>query len=74
MSGIERVGAILRGFGKFWWDFIVGEDITLALGVCLGLGAVAIFHAHRHSTWWALPILWLIALFISLARVLRKTR
>lgn len=74
MSGLGRVGALIRGFAKFWWDFIIGEDITLALGVCLGLGAVAIFHAHRQSIWWALPILWLIALFVSLARALRKAR
>jgi len=74
MSGFQRVKAMARGFGMFWWDFIVGEDITIAIGVCLGLGAVAIFHAHRLSTWWALPVLWLLALFVSLAKVLRKAR
>jgi hypothetical protein len=31
----------LRGFARFWWDFIVGDDWRIAVGVglVLGLGA-----------------------------------
>jgi hypothetical protein len=25
----------LRGFGQFWWDFIIGDDPALAVGVVL---------------------------------------
>ena len=32
----------VKGFGLFWWDFIVGDSIVLALGVLavVGLGYV----------------------------------
>jgi hypothetical protein len=32
----------LRGFGRFWFDFIVGDDWRIALGVVLVLGAGAL--------------------------------
>jgi hypothetical protein len=32
------------GFGRFWWDFIIGEDWKIAAGVAsvLALGAVLV--------------------------------
>lgn len=35
----------VRGFGRFWFDFIVGDDWRIALGVVLVLGAGALFVA-----------------------------
>jgi hypothetical protein len=34
----------LKGFGRFWFDFLVGEDWRIAAGVvaALGLGALAL--------------------------------
>jgi hypothetical protein len=32
---------LVRGFGRFWYDFIVGEDWRIALGVVLVLAAGA---------------------------------
>jgi hypothetical protein len=34
----------LRGFARFWWDFIVGDDwrIAAGVGVVLGLGAALV--------------------------------
>jgi hypothetical protein len=34
----------VRGFGRFWFDFIVGDDWRIALGVVLvlGLGALLV--------------------------------
>ena len=32
----------LRGFGRFWFDFVVGDDWRIALGVVLVLGAGAL--------------------------------
>jgi mannose/fructose/N-acetylgalactosamine-specific phosphotransferase system component IID len=33
----------LRGFGRFWWDFVVGDEwrIALIVAVATALGAVA---------------------------------
>ena len=34
----------MRAFGRFWWDFIAGDDWRIAAGVVatLGLGALAL--------------------------------
>lgn len=35
----------VRGFGRFWFDFIVGDDWRIALGVVLVLGVGALLVA-----------------------------
>jgi len=35
----------LRGFGRFWFDFVVGDDWRIALGVVLVLGVGALLVA-----------------------------
>ena len=36
----------LAAFARFWWDFIVGDSIALAIGAILALGgAAALAHA-----------------------------
>ena len=34
----------VAGFGRFWWDFIIGEDWRIAAGVAavLGFGALLV--------------------------------
>ncbi|PWN01148.1 hypothetical protein DJ010_20100 [Nocardioides silvaticus] len=41
---MDRIGRFVRGFGRFWYDFIVGDDpkIAIAVAVVLGLGAVLV--------------------------------
>jgi hypothetical protein len=34
------------GFGRFWWDFIIGEDWKIAAGVALVLAAGALLVAY----------------------------
>ena len=34
------------GFGRFWWDSIVGDDWKIAAGVALALGVGAILAAE----------------------------
>jgi hypothetical protein len=36
----------LRGFGRFWWDFIVGDDWRIAAGVVVVLTAGALLVAN----------------------------
>lgn len=31
----------VRGFGRFWWDFIIGDDWRVAAGVAVALGVGA---------------------------------
>ena len=36
---------LLRGFGRFWYDFIVGDDWRIAAGVVLVLAGGAVLTA-----------------------------
>jgi hypothetical protein len=60
------------GFGRFWYDFIVGDDWRIAV---LVLGALAVVYALAHhaiNLYWLLPVVVFIALTISLLRETRK--
>jgi hypothetical protein len=46
----------LKAFGLFWWDFIVGDDWTVAAGVAVALGLVAILVDQGVNAWWLLPL------------------
>jgi hypothetical protein len=53
-------------FGRFWWDFVVGDDWVAAAGVIAGLGLTAALAA-----WWLLPIAVAIVLTTSVLRAAR---
>jgi len=59
-------------FVAFWYDFIVGEDWRLAIGV---ITALALTYALSNSvtvpSWWVLPATVLTLLSASLWRVAR---
>jgi hypothetical protein len=43
---------LVRGFGQFWWDFIVGEDWKIAAGVAfvLSIGALLVAYSGASDT------------------------
>ncbi|HEX9068941.1 MAG TPA: hypothetical protein VF807_09235 [Ktedonobacterales bacterium] len=59
----------LRSFALFWYDFIVGDDWTIALAVLVGLVVTALL--ARAGAWWLLPLVVVAALALSLYRVTR---
>jgi hypothetical protein len=59
---MSRVAA----FGRFWWDFVVGDDWLAAAGVIAGLALTAALAA-----WWVLPICVAIVLTVSVRRAAR---
>ena len=62
----------VRAFGAFWWDFVVGDDWRVAVGVAAGLAASA-FLAHRGlAAWWVLPVTVAVVLAVSLRRATRN--
>ncbi|GAC1337212.1 MAG: hypothetical protein NVSMB29_01230 [Candidatus Dormibacteria bacterium] len=42
----------VRAFGLFWWDFIVGDDYRVAVGVVIVLGLSAVLSHRGVTTWW----------------------
>jgi hypothetical protein len=53
----------IAAFGRFWWDFVVGDDWVAAAGVIAGLALTAALAA-----WWVMPIVVAIVLTMSLLR------
>ena len=55
-------------FGRFWWDFVVGDDWVAAALVVLGIGATAAVAASDIAAWWVMPLAVVVVLFASLRR------
>ena len=45
----------LRSFGRFWWDFIVGDDWRVAAGLAIALALTWMLEREGVSAWWVLP-------------------
>jgi hypothetical protein len=60
-------------FGRFWYDFIVGDSIVLAIGgpAALGCGYLFVGSVNGHFVQLALPLLVMVTLGTSLARRFR---
>jgi hypothetical protein len=62
----------LAAFGRFWWDFVIGDDWLVAVLIAVAIGATAAL-AHSHVTaWWLLPTAVLLVLWLSLRRAIRS--
>jgi hypothetical protein len=61
---VNRIAA----FGRFWWDFVVGDDWRAAVGIVLAIGATAIVAAAHIAAWWLLPLAVVAVLYLSLRR------
>jgi hypothetical protein len=61
----------VRAFGHFWWDFVVGDDWRVALGLALAIACVAVLHRVHVGAWWVLPVAVVLLLYASLRRAAR---
>jgi hypothetical protein len=58
----------LAALGRFWWDFVIGDDWLAAAGAALGIAATAVLAAAGIAAWWLLPVATLLVLYLSLRR------
>jgi hypothetical protein len=68
---------LVRGFGRFWWDFLVGDTPELFVAALVIIGATALLSEAGHFNDAAivvLPVLAVVALAASLARAVRSSR
>jgi hypothetical protein len=76
MSDDRRLAMrLLKSFGHFWWDFLVGDTPEITVAVVVIVGAVALLADALHVNALAyvvLPLLVITALALSLYRT-RKT-
>jgi hypothetical protein len=64
----------IRAFGRFWWDFVVGDDWRAAAGVVIAIGATAALVAGGVDAWWLMPAAVALVLFVSLRREIRSSK
>lgn len=58
----------MKRFGQFWWDFVVGDDWLVAVGVVVAFGLTAILAAASVPAWWLPPLAVASVLWLSLRR------
>ena len=61
----------LVSFGRFWWDFVVGDDWRVSVQLVVAIGATAALTGAGVSAWWLLPPAVLAVLYESLRRATR---
>jgi hypothetical protein len=64
---VKRVVA----FGRFWYDFIVGDDWRVAAGIGVALAVTALLAGGEISAWWVMPVAVVLVTWLSLRRAIR---
>ena len=59
----------MKRFARFWWDFIVGDDWRVAVGIAVALGLTAALATTSAPAWPVLPLAVAAVLWVSLRRV-----
>jgi hypothetical protein len=49
------MAAKLKAFAAFWYDFLIGDDWRVAVGVVLALAVTAAVSRANVSCWWIVP-------------------
>ena len=66
--------ARLKSFGAFWYDFIVGDDWRVAVGVIFAFFVTWAVSASALSAWWVTPAVFALLLPYSLVRAVSQRR
>jgi hypothetical protein len=65
--------AWLKGFGRFWYRFIIGDDWTVAATVVAALVLTWLLRNAAVAAWWLPPLAAVAVVGASLRRVGRRT-
>ena len=57
---------------RFLYEFVVGDDATIAVGVIAALAVTAAFPNAGGGAFWIVPVVVVALLGVSVARVARK--
>jgi hypothetical protein len=64
----------LKKFLLFWYDFIVGDDWVIAVGIVAVLALLELLARRRLDVWWLMPAAVVSLLALSLWRATRAPR
>ena len=60
-------------FVRFWYDFVVGDDWQVAVGVLIAIGVTAALARGDIASWWLMPLAVMSLLSYSLWRATRDS-
>jgi hypothetical protein len=63
----------LVAFGRFWWNFIVGDDWRVAAGLAVAFAGTWVLTHHGIAAWWVLPAAVVLLLVGSVVREARNS-
>jgi hypothetical protein len=66
--------SVIGRFARFWYDFIVGDDWRIAIGIVAALAVTGALAHRGYDVWWVMPIAVVGVLGYSLARIARASR
>jgi hypothetical protein len=55
----------IAAFFAFWYDFIIGDDWTVAAGVVIALIVTGVLVLAGFTVWWLMPLVVLVLLGLS---------
>lgn len=61
----------LKAFGMFWYDFLIGDDWRVAVGVVLALAVTAAVSHTTLPAWWIVPVAVVLLLPVTVWRAVR---
>ena len=63
----------IKNFCLFWYDFVVGDDWSVAVGIVIALVITWLLEHQDIAAWWLMPIAVVLVLGMSLWRVSQKS-
>jgi hypothetical protein len=69
---VSTIWGWIKGFARFWYHFLVGDDWTIAVGVAVALLATYGLVQTGISAWWLLPFAAVAVLTLSVVRANRR--
>ncbi len=65
---MRRLASLPLAFGRFWYEFIVGDDWTVAVAVVAALAVTAVVNGRGVVIWWLVPAVVVTMVTVSLLR------
>jgi hypothetical protein len=64
----------LKAFGAFWYDFLIGDDWRVAVGVVVALVVTYWVSRTAVASWWIMPAAVIVLLPMTVWRATREVR
>ena len=66
---MARLWSWIVAVPRFLYNFIVGDDWTVAVAVLLGLVVIGFLNTNHIAAWWLMPIIAIVMTYVSIRRL-----